>query len=77
MDASTTPSKTQQTNYCFPMLKNSVILQCMSELGFDMNEKELLEPHKYKDRVRFIFRELVSPNFYKFFIFMIFSNLLF
>lgn len=63
MELPITPSKQQQqqqqTSFCFPILKNSVILQCMSELGYDLNERELLEPQKYRDRVRSIFRELV------------------
>jgi len=58
--ASSSSPNPQQKSFCFPILKNSVILQCMTELGYELNEKELLEPHKYKDRVKSIFRELVK-----------------
>lgn len=50
----------QQTSYCFPILKNAVILTCMTELGFDMTESELLEPQKHKDRIRSIFVALLK-----------------
>ena len=45
--------------YIFPLLKHSDILQCMSELGIEMNKAELAEPIRHKERVRKVFLQLV------------------
>lgn len=55
-----TPAKargmeTINAQYIFPLLKNSEIVQCMSEVGIDMTKSELTEPHRYKDKIRKIF----------------------
>lgn len=75
--SSTTPGKKSQssTNVPFPLLKNKDILQHMSDFGFGLSERELLEPNKHKERLRTIFQEVLqhiyglsrefkaSPNF--------------
>ena len=48
------------SNFVFPVLKNSDILQCMAELDVELNKTELLEPQRHKDRVRKVFVAIVS-----------------
>uniref|UniRef100_A0A7S1ZLE0 Kinetochore protein Nuf2 N-terminal domain-containing protein n=1 Tax=Trieres chinensis TaxID=1514140 RepID=A0A7S1ZLE0_TRICV len=44
----------------FPILKNGDILQCMSEIGIDLTQDVLKEPHRHKDRVRETFLVLIE-----------------
>lgn len=61
-----TPSKKggvdtiSHTHYIFPVLKNSDILQCMSEVGIEVSKTELTEPQRHKDKVRKIFWHLLD-----------------
>lgn len=57
MDLTTNP-----TQYSFPLLKNEEIIQCLSEVGIEMNSNELTEPNKHKDKVRSTFFSLVSSS---------------
>ena len=50
-----TTNSSSPSTYIFPLLKNSDILQCMSELGIEMNKAELAEPIRHKERVRKVF----------------------
>ncbi|KAG7348039.1 Nuf2 family protein [Nitzschia inconspicua] len=61
-----TPSKKggvdtiSHTHYIFPVLKNSDILQCMSEVGIEVSKPELTEPQRHKDKIRKIFWHLLD-----------------
>lgn len=61
-----TPSKKggvdtiSHTHYIFPVLKNSDILQCMSEVGIEVSKTELTEPQRHKDKVRKVFWHLLD-----------------
>jgi hypothetical protein len=50
----------RSTTSCFPILKNSVILQIMEEVEIPLTEAELVEPGRCKERVREVFARLVS-----------------
>jgi hypothetical protein len=58
MDLTTNP-----TQYSFPLLKNDEIIQCLGEVGIEININELTEPNKHKDRVKSTFTSLVSLTF--------------
>ena len=47
------------TQYIFPILKHSDILQCMSELSIELSKAELAEPARHKDRIKRVFLQLV------------------
>lgn len=47
------------TQYIFPILKHSDILQCMSELSIELTKAELAEPARHKDRIKRVFLQLV------------------
>uniref|UniRef100_A0A7S2XTJ4 Kinetochore protein Nuf2 n=1 Tax=Attheya septentrionalis TaxID=420275 RepID=A0A7S2XTJ4_9STRA len=49
-----------QQSYAFPMLKNAEIMQCMSELGLEMTEDQLMQPNRHRDVVRRVFIMLVD-----------------
>ena len=49
-----------QQRSMFPVLKNDVILQIMEEVNVPLTESELVEPGRYKERVREVFVQLVS-----------------
>ena len=51
---------TNKHNYSFPLLKNVELLQCLSDLGLEMTESELMEPNRHRDRVRSVFVMFVS-----------------
>jgi hypothetical protein len=57
----TTHSQTP-TQFIFPILKHSDILQCMSELEIELNKQELAEPNRHKERVRKVFVKLVRDG---------------
>ena len=48
------------TQYIFPILRHSDILQCMSELNIELTKAELAEPARHKDRVRKVFLLLLD-----------------
>jgi kinetochore protein Nuf2 len=48
------------TQFIFPLLKNGEILQCMSELGIDMQKTELTEPQRHKEKIRKVFWQLLE-----------------
>jgi len=49
----------QQAGFVFPVLKSAEIVQCMSELGFDLSQQELSEPARHKEKLRQVFVKLV------------------
>jgi len=51
---------TNNTIYRFPILKNAEIIDCLSEAGIEINENELVEPHRHKEKVKQVFFSLVS-----------------
>lgn len=51
---------TNNTIYRFPILKNAEIIDCLSEAGIEINEGELVEPHRHKEKVKQVFFSLVS-----------------
>ncbi|KAI2491833.1 Nuf2 family [Fragilaria crotonensis] len=48
------------TQYIFPILRHSDILQCMSELNIELTKAELVEPARHKDRVRNVLMQLLD-----------------
>jgi len=50
---------TENQVHTFPILKNQVIVQCLSEAGIELTEAALTEPHRYRDRVKAVFTSLV------------------
>jgi len=64
----TTPAKKRgggvetvsHTQFIFPVLKNSEILQCLDELGIEVSKSELAEPHRYREKIRKIFWQLLE-----------------
>mmetsp|Transcript_6279 Transcript_6279/g.15261 ORF Transcript_6279/g.15261 Transcript_6279/m.15261 type:complete len:462 (-) Transcript_6279:196-1581(-) len=64
----TTPAKKRgggvetvtHTQFIFPVLKNSEILQCLDELGIEVSKSELAEPHRHREKVRKIFWQLLE-----------------
>jgi len=48
------------TVYRFPILKNAEIIECLSEAGIELNESELTEPLRHKEKVKQVFLSLVS-----------------
>lgn len=48
------------TIYRFPILKNAEIIDCLSEAGIELNESELMEPQRHKEKVKQVFLSLVS-----------------
>ena len=61
MDLTTPSSSSSPTQYIFPILKHSEILQCLSELSIDLNKAELSEPSRHKEKVKKVFLLLVRP----------------
>ena len=51
---------TSHQTFSFPILKNSDIMQCMSEIGIDLTQDDLNEPHRHRDRVREVFLLLIE-----------------
>ena len=45
--------------FSFPLLKNADIIACLAEAGIELSENELMEPQRYKDRVKMTFSALV------------------
>lgn len=54
------PPTHHHTQYIFPVLKSSEILQCMQELGIEMSKAELTEPQRHKEKVRKVFWQLLD-----------------
>lgn len=50
------------TTYRFPILKNAEIIECLSEAGIELNETELTEPNRHKEKVKQVFLSLVSTT---------------
>ena len=50
------------TTYRFPILKNAEIIECLSEAGIELNEVELTEPNRHKEKVKQVFLSLVSTT---------------
>lgn len=48
------------TQFIFPILRHSDILQCMSELGIELTKAELVEPGRHRDRVKKVFVQLLD-----------------
>eukprot|EP00980_Cylindrotheca_fusiformis_P006599 scaffold1390_cov138-Cylindrotheca_fusiformis.AAC.2 len=48
------------TQFIFPVLKSSEILQCMTELGIELSKVELTEPQRHKEKVRKVFWQLLD-----------------
>ena len=46
-------------SFSFPLLKNADIVACLAEAGIDLTEHELMEPQRFKDRVKMTFSALV------------------
>ncbi|KAL3936203.1 MAG: hypothetical protein SGARI_002658 [Bacillariaceae sp.] len=64
-----TPSKkgagvhtVSHTQYLFPMLKSSELLQCLEELGFEFTKQELSEPQRHRDKIRKVFWHILDYN---------------
>ncbi len=51
-----------QTPFRFPSLKTDEILECLSEVGIEAFSNELMEPHRHKEKVKYIYNELVSTH---------------
>lgn len=49
-----------KSSYSFPLLKNAVILQCLSDLGLEITESELMEPNRHRESVRSVFLMFVE-----------------
>jgi kinetochore protein Nuf2 len=48
------------TQFLFPLLKTSEILDCMAELGIDISKAELAEPHRHKEKLKKVFTMLLE-----------------
>lgn len=48
------------TIYRFPILKNAEIIECLAEAGIELNENELMEPQRHKEKVKQVFLSLVE-----------------
>ena len=52
-----------QPQYIFPVLKNTEILTCCSELELELTKAELTEPQRHRDRIRKVFWQLLDICF--------------
>jgi len=52
-----------QPQYIFPVLKNSEILTCCSELELELTKAELTEPQRHRDRIRKVFWQILDICF--------------
>jgi kinetochore protein Nuf2 len=48
------------TQFIFPILKSGEILQCMKELGIEIQKVELTEPQRHKEKLRKVFWQLLD-----------------
>lgn len=48
------------TQFIFPHLRHSDILQCLSELGIELTKAELMEPGRHRDRVKKVFSQVLE-----------------
>ena len=53
-------SSNATTQFIFPILRHSDILQCMSELNIELTKAELVEPARHRDRVKKVFLQLLD-----------------
>lgn len=61
--ASPAANAVSHTAYIFPVLKNSEILTCCSELEIELTKAELTEPHRHRDHIRKVFWQLLEICF--------------